>query len=217
MDKEAQKKAAAEVALQYIKEDMVIGVGTGSTVGHFIAGLKACKQKIEGAVASSKETAERLRAIGIPLLDLNGINELPLYVDSADEINGLKQMLKGGGGALTREKIIATVAKHFVCIVDDSKQATLLGQFPVAVEVIPMARSYVARQIVQLGGDPVYREGKTTDNGNVILDIYNLSLVGPRDMEATLKGIVGVVENGIFAKRPADTVLVGTVNGVVTL
>ena len=208
MDKEAGKIAAAKAALEFIKDDMVIGVGSGSTVAHFITALKSVKQKIEGAVASSIDSANQLKAIGIPLLDLNSIGDLPLYVDGADEINPAKQMIKGGGGALTREKIIATVAKKFVCIVDASKEVDILGGFPVAVEVIPMARSYVARQIVQLGGDPVYREGFLTDNGNVILDIFNLKLLNPLAMEEKLKRIVGVVENGIFAERPADVVLV---------
>ncbi len=172
------------------------------------------KQKIEGAVASSIATANKLKALSIPLIDFNSVNALPLYVDGADEINSAKQMIKGGGGALTREKIIATVAKKFVCIADMSKLVDLLGEFPVAVEVIPMARSYVARQIVQLGGDPVYREGFVTDNGNVILDVYNLKLLQPKAIEEKLKNIVGVVENGIFAYRTADVLLLGTDNGV---
>ncbi len=214
MDKEAGKIAAAKAALEFINEDMVIGVGSGSTVMHFITALKSVKQKIDGAVASSVETAKQLKAIGIPLLDLNSAGELPLYVDGADEINPAKQMIKGGGGALTREKIIATVAKKFVCIADASKKVDILGGFPVAVEVIPMARSYVARQIVQLGGDPVYREGFVTDNGNVILDVFNLKLLNPLAMEEKLKRIVGVVESGIFAERTADIVLLGEGNSV---
>jgi ribose 5-phosphate isomerase A len=207
VDKEAGKKAAAEAALDLIQDDMVIGVGSGSTVAYFIEALKKVRQKIDGAVPSSVATANQLKALSIPLLDLNSVIELPLYIDGADEINSAKQMIKGGGGALTREKIIATVAKKFVCIVDKSKQVDLLGAFPVAIEVIPMARSYVARQIVQLGGDPVYREGFITDNGNVILDVYNLKLLEPRVMEEKLKNIVGVVESGIFAKRTADLVV----------
>lgn len=201
------KQAAALAALDFIENDMIIGVGTGSTVNYFIDALKSVKQKIEGAVASSIATANKLKALNIPLIDLNSAGELPLYVDGADEVNSAKQMIKGGGGALTREKIIATVAKKFVCIADMSKQVDLLGAFPVAVEVIPMARSYVARQIVQLGGDPVYREGFVTDNGNVILDTFNLKLLEPRVMEDKLKSIVGVVESGIFAKRTADVVI----------
>lgn len=207
MDKESGKKAAAEAAIEFIKDDMIIGVGTGSTVNYFIDALKSVRQKIEGAVASSVETANRLKALSIPLIDLNSVIELPIYVDGADEINSAKQMIKGGGGALTREKIIATISKKFICIADRSKQVDLLGQFPVAVEVLPMARSYVARQIVQLGGDPVYREGFVTDNGNVILDVFNLKLLEPRAMEEKLKSIVGVIDSGIFAKRTADVVL----------
>ena len=205
----AEKKAAALAALDFIKDEMIIGVGTGSTVNDFIEALKTVRQKIDSAVASSQATANQLKAAGIPLQDLNAVPELHLYVDGADEINPAKQMIKGGGGALTREKIIATVAKKFICIADTSKAVDMLGQFPVAVEVIPMARSYVARQIVQLGGDPVYREGFVTDNGNVILDVYNLKLLDPLAMESQLKSIVGVVENGIFAKRTADVVLLG--------
>jgi ribose 5-phosphate isomerase A len=207
--KEAGKKAAAEAALDLIQQDMIIGVGSGSTVAYFIEALRKVKQKIEGAVASSVSTANQLKALSIPLLDLNSVTDLPLYIDSADEINAAKQMIKGGGGALTREKIIATVAKKFVCIADKSKQVDILGEFPVAVEVLPMARSYVARQIVQLGGDPVYREGFVTDNGNVILDVYNFKLLDPKSTEEKLKSIVGVVENGIFARRPADVLLLG--------
>lgn len=213
-DKETGKKYAAEAALQYIEDDMIIGVGSGSTVDLFIHALKSVKHRIEGAVASSLSTANKLKALSIPLIDLNSVNALQLYVDGADEINSAKQMIKGGGGALTREKIIATVAKKFVCIADMSKLVDLLGEFPVAVEVIPMARSYVARQIVQLGGDPVYREGFVTDNGNVILDVYNLKLLQPKAIEEKLKNIVGVVENGIFAYRTADVLLLGTDNGV---
>lgn len=214
MDKEAGKKAAAEAALDFIEDDMVIGVGSGSTVDYFIAALKSVKQKIDGAVASSIATANQLKALSIPLLDLNSVNGLQLYVDGADEINTVKQMIKGGGGALTREKIIATVAKKFVCIADDSKYVELLGDFPVAIEVIPMARSYVARQIVQLGGDPVYREGFVTDNGNVILDVFNIKLLDPKVIEEQFKKIVGVVENGIFARRTADILLLATDTGV---
>ena len=207
MDKEAGKKAAAEAALEFVKDDMIVGVGTGSTVDYFIDALKSVRQKIEGAVASSVHTANKLKALSIPLIDLNSVIDLPIYVDGADEINSAKQMIKGGGGALTREKIIATIAKKFICIADRSKQVELLGEFPVAVEVLPMARSYVARQIVQLGGDPVYREGFVTDNGNVILDVFNLKLLEPRAMEDKLKSIVGVIESGIFAKRTADIII----------
>lgn len=214
MNKEAGKQSAAQAALEFIEDDMVVGVGSGSTVSHFIAALAAVKNKIEGAVASSIATANQLKSFSIPLLDLNSVRELPLYVDGADEINSARQMIKGGGGALTREKIIATVAKKFVCIADESKLVDMLGEFPIAVEVIPMARSYVAREIVQLGGDPVYREGFVTDNGNVILDIYNLKLLHPTALEEKLKSIVGVVENGIFAKRTADVLLLGAEKSV---
>lgn len=208
------KQAAAQAAVDLIADDMIIGVGTGSTVEFFIEALAAVKHKIEGAVASSIATANQLKSLSIPLLDLNSVNELPLYVDGADEINSAKQMIKGGGGALTREKIIATVAKKVICIADASKAVELLGEFPVAVEVIPMARSYVARQIVLMGGDPVYREGFVTDNGNAILDIYHLKLLDPTEMEEKLKKIVGVVESGIFSKRRADVVLLGSASGV---
>lgn len=214
MDKEAEKRMAAQAALDFIEQDMVIGVGSGSTVDHFIQALALVKVKIDGAVASSLATANKLKALSIPVVDLNSAGEIPLYVDGADEINQAKQMIKGGGGALTREKIIATVAKKFVCIADDSKLVDLLGEFPVAVEVIPMARSYVARQIVRLGGDPVYREGYVTDNGNVILNVYGLKLLEPRAMEEKLKAIVGVVENGVFAHRTADVLLLGSAGGV---
>ncbi len=214
MDKEAGKKAAAKAALEFIKEDMIIGVGSGSTVHHFIDALASVKARIEGAVATSDESARRLQALSIPIMDLNSVGELQLYVDGADEINHARQMIKGGGGALTREKIVATASKKFVCIIDESKVVDLLGEFPVAVEVIPMARSYVARQIVLLGGDPVYREGFVTDNGNVILDVYNLKILEPRMMEEKLKSITGVVDNGVFAKRTADVVLIGGENGV---
>jgi ribose 5-phosphate isomerase A len=206
---EQGKQAAAKSALDFIEADMVIGVGSGSTVNYFIAELKRVKDKIEGAVAASIATATQLQSIGIPVLDLNSVGELPLYIDGADEIDPSKQMIKGGGGALLREKIIAVACKQFICIADRTKQVEELGAFPVAVEVIPMARSLVAREIVQLGGDPVYRTGFVTDNGNVILDVYNLKLLNPKTMEATLKNIVGVVESGIFAKRPADQLLVG--------
>ncbi|HEU5281436.1 MAG TPA: ribose-5-phosphate isomerase RpiA, partial [Gammaproteobacteria bacterium] len=209
MDKEALKRAAAEAALQYVQDDTVVGVGSGSTVAYFIQALARVKGRIEGAVASSVSTANQLKALNIPVIDLNNVRELPLYVDGADEINHAKQMIKGGGAALTREKIIATVAKKFVCIADASKRVELLGEFPVAVEVIPMARSYVARQIVQLGGDPVYRDGVVTDNGNVVLDVYGLKLLEPRVMEDKLKAMVGVVESGIFAHRVADVLLLG--------
>ena len=217
MDQSVGKKRAAEAALQFIEEDTIVGVGTGSTVDYFITALASMRQKIEGAVASSIVTANKLKAAAIPIIDLNSVGDLSIYVDGADEVNSAKQMIKGGGGALTREKIIATAAKKFICIVDVSKKVDLLGEFPVAIEVIPMARSFVARQIVQWGGDPVYREGFVTDNGNQILDIYNLKLLDPKAMEEKLKSLAGIVESGIFAKRTADIVLLGSQEGVTKL
>lgn len=214
MTKEAGKKAAAVAAIEYIEQDAIVGVGTGSTVEYFIEALGKIKHKIDAAVASSVATANKLKALGIPVIDLNAVTELPIYVDGADEVNSHKQLIKGGGGALTREKIIATVAKQFICIVDDSKLVDTLGEFPVPIEVIPMARGYAARQIVQLGGDPVYREGLITDNGNNILDVYNLRLYDPKNLEDKLKSIVGVVENGIFAHRTANIVLLGNNHSV---
>lgn len=216
MGQDTLKKAAAEAALDFIKPGMIIGVGSGSTVNYFIDALKKVKGKIEGAVASSKSSADQLKAIGIHLVDLNTIGELPLCVDGADEINDAKQMIKGGGGALTREKIVAAVADKFICIADQSKKVDLLGKFPVAIEVIPMARSYVARQIVKLGGDPIYRQGFVTDNGNVIIDAHNLKLLGPTEIERQLNNIAGVVANGIFSMRPADILLLATSQGVVS-
>lgn len=202
------KKMAAEAALEYVKPGMVVGVGTGSTVNFFIDALASMKHEIDGAVSSSEASTKRLKEHGIAVYDLNGIPELPIYVDGADEINRHRQMIKGGGGALTREKIVAAVAETFICIADESKFVTALGDFPLPVEVIPMARSYVARQIVRLGGDPVLREGFTTDNGNVILDIYNLNIGKPIELEHKLNQITGVVTNGLFADRSADIALI---------
>lgn len=216
MSKDDLKKAAAEAALGYIESDMIIGVGTGSTVDFFIDSLKKIKNKIEGTVASSVRTAEQLKAAGIRVLDSNTVSDLPLYVDGADELNAHFQLIKGGGGALTREKIVACMAKKFICIADESKKVDVLGAFPVAVEVLPFARSYVAREIVKLKGSPSYREGFTTDNGNIILDVYNLSLLNPPVIEEKLNNIPGVVENGIFSHRTADLILLGTQKGVVT-
>lgn len=214
MNMETMKKAAADAALGAVESGSIIGVGTGSTVNYFIEGLAKIKSKIEGAVASSLQTEKLLRAQGITIYDLNEVGRLPLYVDGADEFNDYLSLIKGGGAALTREKIIAAVADYFLCIADQTKQVKTLGQFPLPVEVIPMARSYVARQIVKLGGDPVYREGVKTDNGNVILDIHNLNISEPLTVEAALNNIVGVVTNGLFAKRGADCVLMGTSSGV---
>ncbi|MED5387986.1 MAG: ribose-5-phosphate isomerase RpiA [Pseudomonadota bacterium] len=214
MDQDALKKQVAEAALRFVPEGEVIGVGTGSTANFFIDGLASMKDRIKGAVASSDATAERLKGHGIPVLSLNDVDSLPVYVDGADEVNAHREMIKGGGGALTREKIVAAVAREFVCIVDGSKQVKRLGRFPLPVEVIPMARSYVARKLVALGGQPEYREGFVTDNGNIILDVHNLDIVNPIELEEKLNNIVGVVTNGLFAKRPADVVLVGE-NGIV--
>lgn len=212
---EAMKQAAAAAAVAEVESvgGGVIGVGTGSTVKYFIEGLAKIKHKIDGAVASSVQTEKLLRSQGIAIYDLNEINHLPLYVDGADEFNDFLSLIKGGGGALTREKIIAAVADYFICIADQTKHVKTLGQFPVAVEVIPMARSYVARQIVKLGGDPEYRQGVKTDNGNVILDIHNLQINEPIALEQALNNIAGVVCNGVFAKRGANLVLMGTEAG----
>ncbi len=184
-------------------------MGTGSTANFFIDGLASLKDRIKGAVASSDATAERLKQHGIEVVSLNDVGTLSVYVDGADEVNSHREMIKGGGGALTREKIVAAAAREFVCIVDASKQVKRLGAFPLPVEVIPMARSYVARKLVALGGQPEYREGFVTDNGNIILDVHNLDITNPIELETTLNNIVGVVTNGLFAKRPADVVLVG--------
>lgn len=208
------KKMVAEDALSFIKDDMIVGVGTGSTVNFFIEQLANIKHRIEGAVASSLESEKRLKALNIPVFDLNSVREVPIYIDGCDEFNDFLYLIKGGGGALTREKIIASAAKQFICIADESKHVGVLGKFPVAVEVIPMARSYVAREIVKLRADPVYREHFITDNGNIILDIHNLDLTQPNMMEQKIKDITGVVENGIFAKRSADRVLMATRGGV---
>lgn len=211
------KIKAAQAALAYIKDDMVIGVGTGSTVNFFIKELAAIKHRIDACVPSSKATETLLRAAGIPVIDLNSVSELPLYIDGADEVNIQGEMIKGGGGALTREKIVANVARQFICIVDQSKVVTRLGQFPVAVEVIPMARSLVARQLVKLGGDPEYRDGFITDNGNIILDVYNLTIDVSTTLEDSINVIPGVVENGLFAHRLADKILVASADGVAVL
>lgn len=208
------KALAAKAALTYIEDDMIIGVGTGTTVNYFIEELAGIKHRINACVASSNATAARLQALGIPVIDLNAAHDLPIYIDGADEVDGQRQMIKGGGGALTREKIIATVAKQFICIVDQSKQVKQLGAFPLAVEVLPLARSFVAREIVKLGGDPEYREGFISDNGNLILDISNLKISSALNLEEKLKLIPGVVESGLFTKRLADKVLVASNSGV---
>lgn len=214
MTQDDKKRAAAEAAVSCVQSDDIVGVGTGSTVNYFIDALAPIKNNIKGAVSSSEASSQKLRALGIEVFDLNSVGTFDIYVDGADEITEHQHMIKGGGAALTREKIVAAVAKKFICIIDDSKQVGVLGAFPLPVEVIPMARSYVAREIVKLGGDPVYREGVVTDNGNVILDVHNLSIVNPIELEETLNNIVGVVTNGLFAMRGADVVLVGTESGV---
>ena len=214
MNQDRQKKEAAEAALEFISSGDVIGVGTGSTTNFFIDALFGVKSKLDGAVPSSEASAERLRSVGIRVLDLNRTGDLPLYVDGADEVTHSGYLIKGGGGALTREKIVASACRNFICIVDDSKLSDVLGSFPLPVEVIPMAQGLVSRRLVGMGGTPVLRESVETDNGNVILDVRNLNLVDPLQTESDLNNIVGVVENGIFACRPADVLLVGTNSGV---
>lgn len=215
-EQDQRKRAVAQAALAHLPKGGVLGVGTGSTVNFLIEMLP--QLQLEAAVASSKATEERLKALGIEVVELNQVASLDAYVDGADEINRHLHMIKGGGAALTREKIVASVAKQFVCIVDESKWVVQLGrEFPLPVEVIPMARSSVARKLVQLGGDPVYREGVVTDNGNVILDVFNLNIINPVDMETLINNIPGVVTNGIFAQRGADVVLIAGANGVRTL
>jgi ribose 5-phosphate isomerase A len=214
MTQDQKKQAAALAALAFIENDAIIGVGTGSTVNYFIDALVEVKNKIKGAVSSSEASTKRLEALGIEVFDLNSVGSFDIYVDGADEVTKHKHMIKGGGAALTREKIVAAVANKFICIVDDSKQVGVLGTFPLPVEVIPMARSYVAREIVKLGGDPVYRQGVVTDNGNVILDVFNLEIIKPIELEKQLNNIVGVVTNGLFAARGADVVLMASDNGV---
>ena len=214
------KKTVAKAAFDYVKEmitdGIIIGVGTGSTANYFIDELAAVKNDIGGTVASSEESATRLRAAGIEVMDLNAAGPVAVYVDGADESNHQLHLIKGGGAALTREKIIAAVAEEFVCIADESKLVDVLGKFPLPVEVIPMARSHVARQIVKLGGDPVWREGCVTDNGNQIIDVHNLQIMEPRKLENALNQIVGVVCNGLFAERAADRLFLGTSSGIET-
>lgn len=216
MNQDELKRAVAREAIKYVVEDAVIGVGTGSTVNHFIEELAKIKGRIRGAVASSEQTADLLRQHRIGLYDLNSVDELPVYIDGADEITPHFAMIKGGGGALTREKIVAAVAERFVCIADQSKLVDVLGAFPLPVEVIPMARSYVARELVRLGGRPALRQGVTTDNGNVILDVSGLNILNPVELERDINNITGVVANGLFAQRGADVLLLGTAQGVET-
>lgn len=214
MSSDDMKKRAAEAALEYIEDNMVLGVGTGSTVDYFIDALSRIKHRIEGVVSSSEATTRRLKTSGIPVLDLNAAGPLPLYVDGADEANRHLQLIKGGGGALTREKIIAAASERFVCIADQSKLVDVLGTFPLPVEVIPMARSHVGRELLKRGGQPVLRENFITDNGNLILDVYNLLILEPTRLEAELNNIAGIVAVGLFALRPADVLLLGTPDGV---
>jgi ribose 5-phosphate isomerase A len=216
MDANALKKMAAEAALKYVEDDTVVGVGTGSTVNYFIDALATRKARIEATVASSEVSAQRLRALHIPVKELNDTDGCDVYVDGADEVTEHLAMIKGGGAALTREKIVAAASKRFVCICDGSKLVPILGKFPLPVEVIPMARSYVARQLVKLGGMPELRKGVTTDNGNVILDVRGLTILNPVELEATINQIPGVVTNGLFARRPADILLLATPEGVKT-
>ena len=215
--KQAVGQAALDYILPHLEQDMIIGVGTGSTANFFIDTLAEVKDRFDGAVASSQASAERLKKHGIPVYDLNSVNELRFYIDGADESNHHLHLIQGGGAALTREKIVSAVAKEFICIADESKLVDVLGKFPLPVEVIPMARSYVARKIVKLGGDPAYREGVVTDNGNIILDVWNMSIVDPKGLEMALNNIVGVVTNGLFAHRPADVLLLATPNGIKTI
>ncbi|MGH8458663.1 MAG: ribose-5-phosphate isomerase RpiA [Nevskiales bacterium] len=217
MDKEALKRQAAEAALAYVEDDQIIGVGTGSTVNHFIELLAPRKNRIRGAVSSSEASTKRLRALGIEVLELNSAGPIPVYIDGADEADPHLRLIKGGGGALTREKVIAAASERFVCIVDESKCVKVLGRFPLPVEVIPMARSYVARELVKLGGQPEWRENFITDNGNQILDVHHLDITDPVTLEERINALAGVVTVGLFAKRPADVLLVAGTGGAKTI
>ncbi|MDB5988317.1 MAG: rpiA [Nevskia sp.] len=214
MTQDEAKRAAAEAALKYLVPGEVLGVGTGSTVNFFIDALAARKRDIRGAVSSSNASSERLQKLGIPVLDLNDAGTLSIYVDGADEANAQLQLIKGGGAALTREKIVAAASRQFICIADESKLVEVLGKFPLPVEVIPMARSYVARELVQLGGQPKWREGVVTDNGNVILDVSGLQIFDPLQLEEQIGLLTGVVSVGLFARRAADVLLLGAASGV---
>ncbi len=216
MDQNALKKQVAQAALAYIEDDMIIGVGTGSTTAYFIEALRACSKNIMGAVPSSQATLAQLKKAGIPILDINA-GPIAVYIDSADECTPHRQLIKGGGGALTREKIVAACSEKFICIIDERKYVKVLGAFPLPIEVIPMARSYVAREIVKLGGNPILREHFTTDNGNQIVDVYNLNLTDPSHTEKIINNITGVVCNGLFAVKPADIVLLATPSEIIQL
>jgi ribose 5-phosphate isomerase A len=209
MNREEEKRLAAQQAVRYVEDGSIVGVGTGSTVAHFIDELGKIRERIEATVSSSEKSTALLKQLGIPVVDLNSVGELSLYVDGADECDPHKRLIKGGGAALTREKIVAAASRKFVCMIDASKRVDVLGRFPLPVEVIPMARSYVAREIVRRGGQPVWRDGIVTDNGNWILDVHNLHITDPVGLEADLNQITGVVCVGLFAKRPADVVLIG--------
>jgi len=217
MTQDDLKRAVAKAAIEYIPVDSIVGVGTGSTANFFIDELGKIKHKIRGAVASSEASAKRLQGHGIEVMSLNDVSDIPVYVDGADEITRHMHMIKGGGGALTREKIVAAASKKFICVCDESKLVDVLGKFPLPVEVIPMARSYIAREIVKLGGQPRLREGFTTDNGNIILDVHNLQIMNPVELETSLNHLAGVVTNGLFARRGADVLLLGTASGVKTM
>lgn len=217
MTQDELKQAVARAAIKHVPAGCIVGVGTGSTANHFIDALGEIRHRFDGAVASSEASAQRLRKHGIEVHDLNNVSDLPVYVDGADEITHQLAMIKGGGGALTREKIVAAVARKFVCIADQTKLVDVLGTFPLPVEVLPMARSYVARELVKLGGQPALRMGFTTDNGNLILDVHNLRILNPQELETAINQITGVVTNGLFARRGADVLLLGTEEGVQTL
>lgn len=217
MTQDELKQAAAKAAIEYVVDGAIIGVGTGSTVNFFIEELAGIKHKLAGAVSSSEASTRRLLGHGIPVLDLNDVADIPVYVDGADEVDGGLSMIKGGGGALTREKIIAAVAGKFICVADASKQVPVMGRFPLPVEVIPMARAHVARQLTALGGTPKWREGFTTDNGNIILDVHGLAISDPAQLEQDINNIVGVVANGLFARRGADVLLLAAADGIKTI
>lgn len=217
MTQDELKKAVGWAALDYVTPGTIVGVGTGSTAAHFIDALGSIKHQIEGAVSSSEASTAKLKELGIHVFNLNEVDSLAVYVDGADEINGQMQMIKGGGAALTREKIVAAVAERFICIADATKQVDVLGKFPLPVEVIPMARSYVARELVKLGGLPEYRQNVVTDNGNIILDVYNLKILDPIALEVAINALPGVVTVGLFAARSADVALIGTADGVKTI
>jgi len=217
MTQDEKKKQVAEAALAYVEDDTIVGVGTGSTVNFFIDCLASIKHRINGAVSSSDATEALLKQHNIPVLSLNSANDIPFYIDGADEATKHLHLIKGGGGALTREKIVAAVSKKFVCIIDETKMVDVLGTFPLPVEVIPMAQSYIAREITKLGGQPILREGFTTDNGNIILDVHNLDILKPVELEQELNKLAGVVTNGLFAQRPADVLLIASNSGVKVL